>query len=76
MKRLYFLSLWEINDELIPDKLKKLTEMKAAGFDGTIFYLRCYLGKPVFMGKEYLEMPMVRCWKISGEHLRVDGVER
>ena len=55
--RLQFLTLWAINGALDEKKLKEqLREMKASGFDGTIFHPRYYPGKPPFMGAEYLRI--------------------
>ncbi len=55
--KLQFLTFWAINGALDQQKLcSQLEEMKAAGFDGTIFHPRYYPGVPAFMGEAYLHV--------------------
>ncbi|RTE06841.1 hypothetical protein, partial [Paenibacillus whitsoniae] len=55
VKRLSFLSLWSINDELRLEQLKdQLDELKDAGLSGVIFHPRYYPNVPVYMSGEYL----------------------
>lgn len=57
INQLNLLTLWAINGALDMMHLKEqLREMKAYGFDGTIFHPRYYLNQPEYLGKEYLEI--------------------
>lgn len=53
-KKLTFMTFWAINDTPDSEKMKRqLEEMKALGFDGTVFQPRNYPGYPPYLGSGY-----------------------